>query len=211
MKYLPFEDLEIHSKVSPDEVFHRLCASVDTEGKWLFFTNKPFWGEVYRGSFRFWRATWWNHNFTPIVSGIIQPDGSGCCLQVSMRMRWLSFLFYFAIFGFMWLSFFIGIANLILQKIQTGSWQIESSGEFLLNFLLYIIILGFIYLISVGAFKYDARYVKKYLIWLSEIDADSIVHYDKFLGIPESQIIKALFVVSFFVSFSWILFGLIRR
>lgn len=209
MKYLPFEDFDIHTELTSDEVFYRLRAAVDMEGKWWIFTNKPFWGEVYRYRFRIWRDTWWSHNFTPIVSGTIQTEGSGSLLRIKMRMPWYSFLFYSFAFGFVWLSFFIGHANLVLQKVQTGIWQIESLLEWLLNVVLYIVFLAFSYLISVGTFKGEVRRVKDYLLQLSEADKENIIYWDRILGITESQIIKLFFLITFVISLGWMVFSLL--
>lgn len=209
MKYLPFENFDIHTKLSSDEVFYRLRAAVDTERKWWIFTNKPFWGEVYRGSFRIWRDTWWGRNFTPITFGIIQQEGLGSYIQIWMRMPWLSFLFYSFVFGFMWLSFFMGHANFIVQKIQTGVWQIESLGDWLLGLVGYIVFLSLTYLISVGTFKSDVRRVKAHLLQLSETAEASIIYHDRILGITESQIIKALFIIPIVISVGWMIYKLL--
>ncbi len=120
MKYLPFEDFEIHTTLSRDEIYYRLCAAVKAERKWLIFSNKLFWGDVYRHYFRIGRNTWWNYNFTPVVSGNIDPEELGCCVRIKMRMPWLSFLFYSFAFGFIWLSFFISMANLVVQRVKTA-------------------------------------------------------------------------------------------
>ena len=209
MKYLPYEDFEIHTKLSPDEIFYRLRAVVDTERKWWIFTNKPFWGEVYRGSFRIWRDTWWNRNFTPITFGIIQHEVLGNCILIWMRMPWFSFLFYSFAFGFVWLSFFVGQANLIVQKIQTGVWQIGSLGEWLLNIAGYIVFLILTYLISVGTFKSDVRRAKDHLLKLSETTEKNIIYRDRVLGFTESQIIKAIFVIPIVVSIGWMVYKLL--
>jgi len=209
MKYLPYEDFEIHTDLSSDEVFYRLRAAVDTEGKWWIFTNKPFWGEVYRHHFRIWRDTWWGRNFTPITFGAIQEENLGSCIRIRMRMPWHGFLFYSFIFGFLWLSFFLGYADLILQKIQTGIWQIESLGEWLLNIVLFIIFLAYIYFISVGTFKSDVCRIKDRLLRISGTAEEDIIYRDTILGITESQIIKALFIIPIVISLGWMIYKLL--
>ncbi len=210
MKYLPYEEFELHTDLSPDEIFYRLRAAVDTERKWWFFTNKPFWGEVYRGRFRIWRDTWWSRNITPVTSGIIQHEGLGSSIHIWMRMPWFGFLFSSVMFGFLWLSFFMAHANLIVQKIQTGVWQIESFWEWLLNFVLYIVFLAYVYLISAGIFKREVRRVKDYLLWLTQTTEENIVYRDRILGLSESQIIKAIFIIPIVISIGWIIFKLLQ-
>lgn len=45
-------------------------------------------GDVEGNCFRIWRVTWWNQNFTPVVSGKIQSEDLGCYLEIRMRMPW---------------------------------------------------------------------------------------------------------------------------
>jgi hypothetical protein len=207
MKYLPFENFEIHTDLTSDEVFYKLRAAVDTKRKWWIFTNKPFWGgEVERHYFRFWRVTWWSRNFTPIVSGKINSEDSGCCVRVRMRMPWFGFLFYSFWLGAIWFMYFGAIVNLIIQKIKTGIWQIESPWQL----LPLIGMFAFGYLISVGTFMSEAIDVKEYLLWLSGTKKENIIYIDRVFGITESQIIMSLFLVTVFVSLGWIVFNLLR-
>ena len=209
MKYLPFEDFEIHTELALDEIFRRLCAAVDTERKWLIFSKSKFVGDVERHQFRIWRLTWWSQNFRPIVYGKIQSEELGCSLQIRMRMPWFGFLFYSFIFGFLWLSFFIGNANLVVQKIQTGIWHIESFGGWLLNLVLFIVFLTSIYLISVGTFKWEAYNAIIYLLRLTRAKRENIIYQDQILGITESQIIKALFYIPIGISIGWTTYKLL--
>jgi hypothetical protein len=206
MKYLPFEDFEIHTTVTSDEVFHRLRAAVDTKRKWWIFTNKPFWGgEVERHYFRIWRVTWWSHNFTPIVTGKIHPEGFGSCLQIKLRMPWFGFWFYALILVWLWFIYFDGIANLIIQKIQTGIWQIESPWMLLPG----IVMFAFAYLISVGTFMSEADKVKEYLLRISETKKENIKYQDRFFGVTEPQILKTLFLATLVASLGWIVYSLL--
>lgn len=205
MKYLPFEEFEIHTGLTSDEVFYKLRAAVDTQRKWWIFTNKPFWGEVHRRYFRIWRPTWGKQNFAPVVSGKIQSEDLGCCVRVKMRMPWYGFLFYSLILAWLWIIYFKAIADLIIQKIQTGIWQIESPWMFLPP----IAIFAFAYLISAGTFKSDVTYIKEYLLWLSETNKENISCRDRIFGMTESQIIKSLLLVTFVTSFGWIAYNLL--
>ena len=117
MKYLPFEDFEIHTTMTSDEVFHKLRAA---------------------------------------VSGKIHSEGSGCCVRIRMRLLWFSFLFYLLILGWLWYMYFGGIANLIVQKVQTGIWQIESPWLLLPGIGMF----AFGYLLSVGTFRSETRHIR---------------------------------------------------
>ncbi|MBK9925383.1 MAG: hypothetical protein IPP66_08825 [Anaerolineales bacterium] len=206
MKYLPFEDFEIHTSLTSDEVFYRLRAAVDTKGTWSILANKRFRGHVSRDYFWMRRYTWWNRNFTPVISGKIQAEDSGSSIRIKMRMPWFSFLFYAFILGWLWIMYFSNIANLLVQRIQTGAWQIDSPWLFLPGIFMF----AFAYFISVGSFFGDVHYVKEVLFSLSDVDGESIVYHDKILGITESQILRTIFVVTIVVSVGWIVFSFVR-
>lgn len=101
--------------------------------------------------------------------------------------------------------YFKGIADLIIQKIQTGIWQIESPWMFLPGIGMF----AFAYLISVGTFKSDVPYIKEYFLWLSGTSKENIIFIDRVFGLTESQIIKVLFLGTFIASLGWIVYSLL--
>ena len=207
MKYLPFENFDVHTELTPDELFRRFSSAVET--RWLIFPSEKFVGDVEKHYFRIRRVTWWNRYFTPIVSGKIQPEKSGCHLQIRMRMSWFGFLFYSFAFGFVWLSFFMGNANLVVRKIQTGTWPIESFWEWILNVLLYIVMLSFIYFMSVGTFKWEAYRSINYLLRLARTNKNNIIYRDQILGLTETQIVRVVFLLPLVISVGWMIFKLL--
>ena len=205
MKYLPFHDFEIHTTLSSDEVSYRLRGVVDTRRKWLIFTNKPFWGEVHRTYFRFWRETWSSRNFTPVVSGKIQLEDSGCCIYIRMRMPWFGFWFYLLWLGAVWVMYFGGLANLVVQKIKTGIWEIESPWQL----LPLIGMFAFGYFLSVGIFMSEAQTVKESLLRLTETNEENIKYHNHIFRVTEPQIIRMIFLVTLVISGVWILYNLL--
>lgn len=202
MKYLPFEDFEIHTDLSSDEAFYRLRAAVDTKRKWVFFTNKPFWGEVERNYFKIWRATWWNQNFRPIIYGVIYEDGSVSHLKIKMRMPWFAFVFYGLILCWLWFQYFLALANLIAQKIISGVWQIASPWMLLPH----IFFFSFIYLISVGIFMAEKNNAKAFLLEIFKETNVSVKYQEEIFGISEKQILRMFFVLTLVVTVGWILY-----
>ena len=122
MKYLPFEEFEIHTKLSSDEVFYRLRAAVDKERKWWIFANKPFWGKVYRHNFRIRRYRGWWRNYPPVVFGEIQSEDVGCCLQIRIRSPWFGYLADFFLFGFLWISY----RTCQLDSTENPNWNLAN-------------------------------------------------------------------------------------
>jgi len=209
MKYLPFENFEIHTNLSPDEIFYRLRAATDKERNWWFLANKPFWGKVYRHNFRMRRYRGWWRNYPPIVLGEIKSKDLGCSLQIRIRLPWFGYLVDILIFGFVWISFFMGNANLIVYKIQTGIWQMDSFWEWSLSVMLYFVFLAYLYLIMVGTYKYEVRYVIDFLLNLSETNKESILYRNTILGFTESQIIGVIFALPIVISIGWMMFKLL--
>jgi hypothetical protein len=196
MKYLPFDDFEIHTALTSDEVFYRFRAAVDTKGTWQILINKPFWGKVKRNVFRISRATWWNPNFSLIISGEIQPEGSGSCIRVKIRLAWLFFLFWLFWLGGVWYIFFGGITKLIIQKIQTGIWQIESPFWMLPPIFMFAV--G--YLMVIGNFKHAANRSKE-IFWRSfGVTRENVFFKGKIFGFTEFQIINMLLLLTVTVS-----------
>jgi hypothetical protein len=207
MKYLPFEDFEIHTQLTSDEVFYRLRAAVETNETWfllLLFNNKSYFGNVGRNNFRISRVTWWN-NFVNVF-GEIQPKDFGCHIRISIRMPWLGLLLSLFWLGTVWYSFWRGIANLMVGKIQMGIWQIES----LWGLLPPVVMFVFGYLIFVGTFKSEANLIKKFLLHLSNANEKTIVNRDRILGVTEPQIIKSLFLLTFIVLLGWMIYNFLR-
>jgi hypothetical protein len=203
MKYLPFEIFTIHSHLTSDEIFYRLRASVDTKRKWWIFTNKPFWGSVDRNYFTIWRAAWGNHR-SPLVIGSIRPQETGCQIRIKMRMPLYDFIFMCIWLGIIWYFFFYSIASLIVEKLQTGIWQIDSPWSLLPP----IVMFAFGCLIWFGVFHMDADRIKKYFLWLSRTSEENIEYHDRIFGMTESQIIQAVLLLTLFASLGWIAYSL---
>jgi len=121
-------------------------------------------------------------------------------------MPWHSFLFYSLVLGWLLVIYFGGIVNLLIQKLLTGVWQIESPWLLLPGIGMF----AFGYLISVGTFKRDVRYIRDYLLSLLQTGVGNIIYQDEFLGLTETQIIKAWFVITLFISLVWVLLDLVR-
>lgn len=205
MKYLPFEDFEIETDLSPDEVFYRFRAAVDTKRKWWIFTNKLFLGEVSRHYFHIWRVRSLLRKDYAYVIGTINGTSKGCVLRLRMRMYFYNLIFWLVWLGAVWYMYFGGIASLVLTKIQTGVWNIDSP----LFFLPGIGFFAWGYFIGVISFKLEAEYVKDSLVKITGVPRNKFHPIDRLFGLTESQIIGILFLGTFLVSGGWILYHLI--
>lgn len=208
MDYLPFEDFEIHTALSSDEVFYKLRASVETKKTWwrpLFTISKSYYGEVNRNSFRIVRIALLTRNFTPEVFGTIQQRNSGSNIRVKMRLHSSSFIFWAFWLGAVVYMILKGVISLVIQMAQLGVWQINPYWEIfpLLGFF------AFGYLLVMVSFKLETDRVKEFLARLADVKREDIQYKDQILGLTEFQIIKWLFLLIFIVSFGWILYSLL--
>jgi hypothetical protein len=121
-------------------------------------------------------------------------------------MRWFSFLFYMLILGWLWILYFGSIANLIVQRIQLGMWQIDSPWLLLPGIGMF----AFMYVISVGTFRSEVRRIKDYLLSLLETDNENVISRDQIFGLTEAQFIKSLFLLTLVALLTWIVFSLFR-
>jgi len=208
MDYLPFEDFEIHTALSSDEVFYKLRASVETKKTWwrpLFTISKSYYGEVNRNSFRIVRIALLTRNFTPEVFGTIQQGNSGSNIRVKMRLHSSSFIFWAFWLGAVVYMILKGVTSLVIQMAQLGVWQINPYWKIfpLLGFF------AFGYLLVMVSFKLETDRVKEFLARLADVKREDIQYKDQILGLTEFQIIKWLFLLIFIVSFGWILYSLL--
>jgi len=208
MNYLPFEDFEIHTALSSDEVFYRLRAAVETKRPWwrpLLFVSKSYYGEVWRNAFRMVRITHWNRNFTPEVFGTVEQENSGSKVRVTMRLHSFSFIFWVFWLGGVVYIILNGVTSLIIQMTQSGVWLIDPYwGIFpLLGFF------AFGYLMVMVSFKLETDRVKEFLVKLAGAKKENIQYKDRILGLTEFQIIRWLFLLTFIAMLGWIVYSLL--
>ena len=204
MKYLPYEDFEIQTSLSPDEIFHRFRAAVDTKRKWWIFTNKPFWGEVNRHYLLIWPVGSFFKAKDTIVFGTIVGNDVGCQVRVRMRFYFRSLIFWFLVLGMFWSFCFGTIASLILAKIQTGLWDIGSSIWFFPSMGIFV----FGYLFVMISFKSSTTSIKMHLEEITETKMKNFHHFDRLFGLTEFKIVSALFLGTLLISGVWILYQL---
>ena len=109
-------------------------------------------------------------------------------------------------FGFIFYKLVDGTANIVLQIIQTGTWQIELVWQFLPLFGMF----AFGYILVMNDIKPETKRYKEFFINLLEVDLVNIVNRDRIFGMTESQIIKSLFLLTFVALLGLIIYNLLR-
>lgn len=157
MKYLPYENFCITTKLKPAEVQQRLEKEVSTRpGSFFSFGSREistyFEGYAINGRFEFERDIKYRNSFLPKITGNTEPWLSGSRVHVKMRMP-------LAVIVFMcvWLigAAFGGII-ILLAALNTGHTGIVMFAGF--GFFL------FGYLLMMGGFKRESRDAKKKLL-----------------------------------------------
>jgi len=196
MRYIPFEDFEIHSTLSSSEIFYRLRASVETKETWRILIKKPYFGRVNRNNFRIKKVTkWWDRSLPSTISGEILPRDPGSCIRIIVKSHWYIIMFYTIWLAACWYLLFSEITILVIYKIQTGIWHIALSELF---WPVGMFIFG--YLILEIDFMIDTKRSKEFLMKLLETDMETIKHKDVIFGLTEFQIILLLFLGTAIIS-----------
>ena len=121
-----------------------------------------------------------------------------------MRLLWFSFFFFGFCLGAVLFWFSSGFSSLILQKIQTGNWQIDS--PLLLFPPILMISIGY-YLFN-GGFQSEKRLSKEFLANLLVTDAGKFKYKDMIFGLTEFQI---MIIVTTVITILAIVIGIIQQ
>jgi hypothetical protein len=206
MRFLPYDDFELHIKMNPTNAFYKLDSVVGTQKTWLISPiniKEPYWGDLDIDSFKISRVIWYRNSFKPVILGRIYPEASGTRIQIVMRLDW--FVFFFWIF---WLTGvgFIGFnmySDLLISTLRSGEsitwspWQMIPVGMF-----------AFGYLLTLIGYKIEAAISIKFIFDLFDIPpkSDNVIFHNNILGLSEFQLfalgcllIVALILLSFIV------------
>ena len=163
MKFLPIEDITYKTKLKEDEIIKRLSDIIEPEKAFRFgiFSNgssKPYEGQINGQAFEIKRIINYRNSFLPKISGIIEKDFDGTTIKVKMRLH---------VFVIGFLFFWCGIVGLGCVAVLTqaiGSSKINPVALTPFGMLV------FVYLLTMGAFKFESNKSKKDLQAIFEAD-----------------------------------------
>lgn len=168
MKFLPKENITFKTKLKEDEIIIRLSEIIEPE-KFIRFSlfgtvkSKAYEGTVTGKTFSIKRIIGYRNSFLPRITGYIEHDMHGTAIKVRMRLQ---------IFVYLFLSIWCsgaGIGGFYIIK------NIISDPEF--NPWIIFIPIGmllFVYLMTLGAFKYESSRSIKDLQTLFEAELINI-------------------------------------
>ncbi|AZB25527.1 hypothetical protein KB553_22560 [Chryseobacterium rhizoplanae] len=151
MKYLPFERIIFNTNLPEQEVMTRLLDFVEPKKFFSWKHIKDYEGSVDTNSFDISRVIKYRNSFLPQISGSIQKNNYGTQIQVTMKLHIFTF-FFLIVWCLMASSFFMMI---LIKEIEDQ----KITGFFLIP----LIMLLFMYGMTMAGFKIESKKSKEYL------------------------------------------------
>jgi hypothetical protein len=156
MKYLPAEDITFQSKLKEAALLQLLSDSIEPERAFRFGLfqrreTKPYQGKVVGNSFNISRIISYRNSFLPRISGSIETTDNGSLIKVKMRLH-IAVVVFLCIWctgvGFGCIAFL----SQFFDRTDFDPMALIPLGMLLL-----------VYVLTLGAFKYESIQSKKYL------------------------------------------------
>jgi hypothetical protein len=149
MKFLPFDNFQIHSHLSSDQVKEALRKEVAAQKLFslsgVFRNNKePYRGEIFDDGFTIIRNIHYKNSLLPVIRGKVVSNPAGTIIEVKMRLLRFVSVFMFLSFGLMFLLIAVN-GSAVTLLLATAMF-----------------IVG--YVIAMIGYRYEAGKAKKFLI-----------------------------------------------
>lgn len=163
MKFLPTENITYKTRLKEDEIIRRLSDCVEPEKTFRFDifssgSTKKYEGQINGHTFKINRIISYRNSFLPRIEGKIERDLDGLIIKVKMRLH-----IFVIVFLCIWCSG-VGLGCIALLR------QALNSSEFNPATLIPFGMLIFVYLLTMGGFKFESNKSKKDLQRIFEAD-----------------------------------------
>ena len=154
MKFLPTENITYKTKLKENEIVDRLSNIIEPEKTFRFeiFGNsstKLYEGKINNLTFDIKRIITYRNSFIPRISGVINHDFDGTTIKVKMRLH-----IFVIIFICIWSSGVgLGCLAVLTSLLADGTFHPATIIPFGM--------LIFMYVLTMGAFKYESNISKK--------------------------------------------------
>lgn len=163
MKYFPYENITYKTKLDTKEVINRIQKNIEL--KISFFTtitdsenHKPYEGVVNGMVFKISRIIEHRNSFLPIITGVVKKDVDGAKINVKMELPPIILAFILFWCGSSGSVFMIFLED----SLKTGIFE----SMILIPFGMFL----FVYVMTMGSFKYESIKSKKFLAQLFEAE-----------------------------------------
>ena len=158
MKILPYDSFTLVTPKTPDEIVSTLGPHV-REPKlfriYVGFMGKkpetPFEGKYDREGFTMWPAIRYRNSFRPVIFGRFEPHFAGTKIQIRQRLH-------FGVMAF--LAVWIGLAGYIFYDFSSAGGLLRSGDQPFDPAFIGAAIFGFVYLMALGGFWWEARHTE---------------------------------------------------
>jgi hypothetical protein len=163
MKFLPTENITYKTKLKEDEIVKRLSDIIETEkifrsGIFSRGSTKSYQGQIHGQTFKIQRIISYRNSFLPRINGVIERDSDGMAIKVKMKLHTFVIVF---------LSIWCGGVGLGCLAFLS---QVFSNSEFIPATLISFGMLLFVYLLTMGCFKFESNKSKMDLQTIFEAD-----------------------------------------
>lgn len=163
MKFLPTENITYRTKLKEEEIVKRLSEIIEPKKTFRLSilssdSSKSYEGQINGQTFEIKRIIGYRNSFLPRINGIIERDFNGMTIKVKMRLHILVIVFLFIWCGAVGLGCLASLT------------RVFGNSEFNLTTLIPFGMLIFVYLMTMGGFKFESKKSKKDLQTIFEAD-----------------------------------------
>lgn len=163
MRFLPVENITYKTQLKEEEIIRRISDIIEPEkiirfGVFSSSSTKSYEGQLNGHTFDIKRIISYRNSFLPRINGIIERDFDGMTINIKMRLHILIIVFLCIWCG----GVGIGCIAFLIKAF--------GSSEFNPTTLIPFGMLLFVYLLTMGAFKFESYKSKKDLQTLFEAD-----------------------------------------
>jgi hypothetical protein len=167
MKYLPFENYTLVSRLSVEEARRRLYEQLEPGRSFGFRflgkkTTKPYEGDIEYDNFYINRIIRYRNSFLPMITGHFVPTGSRIFIKIKMRP---------AIWVLVFMCFWMGVVGLVCLFMIFGAfkeWPKSNGKGFSPMVFIPFIMFLFGWTLSYFSFTYESRKAREFLATLFE-------------------------------------------
>lgn len=163
MKFLPTENITYKSRLNEEEIVKRLSDFIEPEKTFRFgvfskSSTKSYEGQIYGSNFEIKRIIGYRNSFLPRINGSIEKNFDGTTIKVKMRLHILVIVFLCIWCGG------VGIACIASLSLTFGIVKFDPMSLIPFGMLI------FVYLLTMGGFKFESSKAKQDLQGIFEAE-----------------------------------------
>ncbi len=128
MKFLPYENFEFKTPLSPYDAIKRLRIVTGTRQHFWFWQRPKtsYQGKIEENKFEISRVIGYRNSFLPIIKGEVRSDLGGSSITISMQLHVLVMFFVICWLGSVGFSFLTSLDWAVYNLLTTGQADLLS-------------------------------------------------------------------------------------